>query len=562
MTCNNENLPYSSSQDQIAELVKKLEVLHINPEQVQALFHRAEDAVTYGMALDKTDGRTLIEMGKSYAHLHEQLEANELTIKKLRKLLGMEPSSEKHESKGRVPTDSEADGTEPEKGEESKETKPPRKPRLGGHGKRGSEDFGDAQVEHHKLEGLSKGDPCPECPGKLYKYQPSVQIRISGHNPYEVTKHICERLRCNTCGKYFTADASEEATADGPIGQRFGYSARALIAIDKYMAGSPFYRQQNLTKILGDPISASTAFDQCEKLANAGHAIHKMLSQIASRASNFFIDDTNNRIRDAKPIEKNGRKRTGVYTSALIADGEKRVVLFKTNIGHAGEFLDQILAMRPNDLATPIVMSDALSSNHITKRTIIKTLCNSHARREFHNLLSMEPKYIEPLLDLYQEVFRNEGVCRKEGHSVEERLAYHQKKSLPLMEKIRSQAGSLLQDERIFEENSLFGKAFAYFDRHWDGLTAFCRIPGAALDNNLSERTLKIIILGKKNAYYYRTNAGAAVSDTITSLLATCKSNDINPFIYLRAIQRYQDYVKENPANWLPWNYQDTIATI
>src|SRR6056300_1640590 len=99
MTCKQDFHPYASSDHQLTELVKKLEVLQLNHEQAQALFNRAEDAVTYGMALDKKDGKTLIEMGKSYAHLQEQLEANELTIKKLRKLLGMEPSSEKHSGK-------------------------------------------------------------------------------------------------------------------------------------------------------------------------------------------------------------------------------------------------------------------------------------------------------------------------------------------------------------------------------------------------------------------------------------------------------------------------------
>ncbi len=555
MTCKQDFHPYASSDHQLTELVKKLEVLQLNHEQAQALFNRAEDAVTYGMALDKKDGKTLIEMGKSYAHLQEQLEANELTIKKLRKLLGMEPSSEKHS--GKKPRDDDP-GNNENKPSPNTESKPP----VPGHGKRGANDFKDAEIEHHKLDELAKGDPCPDCHnGKLYKYEPSVLVRISGHSPYEVTKHVYDRLRCNACGKYFTAEPSEEVINDGAKEQRFGYSARALIAIDKYMAGSPFYRQQSLTKILGTPISASTAFDQCEKVADSGYGIHKELSQIAAQSQNFYIDDTKNRIRDAEPIIKNGRKRTGVYTTVLIADGKHKIVLFKTNIGHAGEYLDDILEKRLNGSHPPIVMSDALSSNHITKKQIIKSLCNVHARREFHNLANVEPKYIEPLLDLYQKVFKNEGICRKQNLSLEDRLTLHKEKSLPIMEEIRSQAKQLL-DEGIFEANSLFGKAYAYFVKHWEGLTAFCRIPGAAIDNNISERTLKIIILSRKNAYFYRTEAGAAISDTITSILATCKSNEVNPFPYLKAIQRYNDKVKENPASWLPWNYQAAIAQI
>jgi hypothetical protein len=35
------------------------------------------------------------------------------------------------------------------------------------------------------------------------------------------------RLRCNTCGAYFTAEAPLEVTLDGPLEQRYGYTARA-----------------------------------------------------------------------------------------------------------------------------------------------------------------------------------------------------------------------------------------------------------------------------------------------------------------------------------------------
>jgi hypothetical protein len=83
------------------------------------------------------------------------------------------------------------------------------------------------------------------------------------------TQHLLERLRCNTCGSYFTAALPDTSQQDGPAEQIYGYSARALMAIQKYFAGAPFYRQQTLQQLFGLPISASTVFDQCEQLANA-----------------------------------------------------------------------------------------------------------------------------------------------------------------------------------------------------------------------------------------------------------------------------------------------------
>ncbi len=77
------------------------------------------------------------------------------------------------------------------------------------------------------------------------------------------------------------------------------------------------------------------------------------------------------------------------------------------------------------------------------------------------------------------------------------------------------------------------------------------------LDNNLMEAQLKLIVRGRKNAYFYKTLAGAAISDIITSVIATCVRALINPFDYLNAIQRNQEQVKSNPQVWLPWNYRN-----
>jgi hypothetical protein len=55
----------------------------------------------------------------------------------------------------------------------------------------------------------------------------------------------------------------------------------------------------------------------------------------------------------------------GTIFKQLICEGQSRlVVLFQTNIGHAGEWIDTILALRDSALPAPLVMSDALTSNH------------------------------------------------------------------------------------------------------------------------------------------------------------------------------------------------------
>ena len=76
----------------------------------------------------------------------------------------------------------------------------------------------------------------------------------------------------------------------------------------------------------------------------------------------------------------------------------------------------------------------------------------------------------------------------------------------------------------------------------------------------MTERVLKKAILHRKNALFYRTLNGAYVGDTFMSLIHTAELNHVAPFEYLVALQRHGDAVAANPADWMPWNYQATLA--
>ena len=124
--------------------------------------------------------------------------------------------------------------------------------------------------------------------------------------------------------------------------------ARALMALNRYFAGLPFYRQHTLQQLFGFPISASTVFDQCEHLANVLQPLFVCLIALAGQALHYCLDDTTNRILSQGPLNKPDRRtgklksRTGIYTSgvmAALADGSL-CILYQTNVGHAGEWLD------------------------------------------------------------------------------------------------------------------------------------------------------------------------------------------------------------------------------
>ena len=267
----------------------------LNDTELDGLIERISEAIEHELSLSIEDMRLLLNALLMLTELQQRLSDKDVTLHKLRKLAGIVKSSEK--LKDIVPDSA----LETVKKKRRRSKKPP----------------SDAHppVVHercqHKIEGLEKGQVCPECEkGKLYKYEPATRVRISGQTPFIRTEHILERLRCNACGAYFTAELPEEVKQDGEAEQRYAYSARAMMGLHKCFAGMPLYRQQSLQHLLGMPVSASTIFDHCEYLANDVQPVVKCLIAQAVEASLYQLDDTRNRILNQSSVLKPDR-RTG-----------------------------------------------------------------------------------------------------------------------------------------------------------------------------------------------------------------------------------------------------------
>jgi transposase len=528
------------------------EFTDIDGEELDGLIQRVQEATEHNLALSPQDCQVLLKALKTLAALQERLSDNDITLHKLRKLVGMVRSSETMDTL--LGQGGKTNKKRGQKRPKPRNTKPgaPVKPK----------------VTQHKLDGLSKGDLCPECQqGKLYKYEPATMLRISGQSPFVPEQHVMERLRCNACGQYFTAKLPSEVVEDGEPGQKYGYSARSLMALHKFFAGAPYYRQESIQALMGVKLTASTVFDQTELVANSLQPVYKVLAQNAANAVHYYLDDTGNRILDQVPVEKPQRNsdkhrlRSGVYSSGLVAslaDGHN-IVLYQTNIGHAGEFIDETLSQRGSCHPPPLLMSDALSSNRPSLGYEVQhCLCNSHGRRQFAEVLNQFPEEVEQVLKWYGEIWRYDDETRELRLNAERRLAWHEKHSLPVMKQIRDWGEAELANGNV-EENSGLGKAVSYFNKHYEGLTAFCRIEGAQLDNNRAEQALKLVARNRKNAMFHKTQAGASIADVVMSMIATSAEAGINVLDYFNTLQRLQSEVRAAPERFLPWNYQSHI---
>lgn len=427
-----------------------------------------------------------------------------------------------------------------------------------GHGRIRSADYAGAEKVIVRHAELKAGDACPECArGKVYgQRDPKVLVKIVGQAPLAATVYEMERLRCNGCGQMFTA-----AEPEGVDAEKYDPTATAIIAQLKYGSGVPFLRLARTQAQMGVPVPAATQWELVETgAAGMQPALDHLIWQ-AAQGEIFHNDDTGMRI--LRMAREPSDKRTGTFTSGIVSIWEgRKIALFFTGRQHAGENLADVLKRRAEQIRAPIQMCDALSRNAPKAAQGVRILlanCLAHGRRQFVDVAASFPAECTYVLETLGMVYANDATAREKAFNDEQRLAFHQQYSQPLMTSLHGWLTEQLTERRT-EPNSGLGQAIAYLLKHWQPLTLFLREKGAPLDNNVCERALKKAILNRKNAMFYKTLNGACVGDLYMSLIHTCELNGVNPFDYLTELQRHRTDLAETPADWMPWSYRATLA--
>lgn len=68
--------------------------------------------------------------------------------------------------------------------------------------------------------------------------------------------------------------------------------------------------------------------------------------------------------------------------------------------------------------------------------------------------------------------------------------------------------------------------------KHWEGLTLFIEMPEIPMDNNLAERMLRKVVLGRKNWYGNHSNWACELSMAMYSIISTCYLLNISPISF------------------------------
>lgn len=268
---------------------KMPEIIDVNAQQLEELLARA-----VSNTLREEDTQLLRQIFDSYVHLFELVGDKNTTIARLRKLF-FGASTEKAEKlfgKEQQPDASQGSGDDNAKSEPARS-----EPQLGeaghgkaprGHGRYGARDYAGARHVDVPHPELSAGDDCPECrQGTLYDQPPSTFVRFTGQAPLQATVYRRQRLRCNLCGKVFTAPAPKEMNSP-----KYDHTACSMIGLLKYGSGMPFNRQQRLQRNCEIPLAAATQWEIVAAGATAMVPAYEEHIRQAAQGEVVYNDDT------------------------------------------------------------------------------------------------------------------------------------------------------------------------------------------------------------------------------------------------------------------------------
>ena len=130
-------------------------------------------------------------------------------------------------------------------------------------------------------------------------------------------------------------------------------------------------------------------------------------------------------------------------------------------------------------------------------------------------------------LGVFARLYQIETLCAK--MTDEERRAARQEHALPILQAFRK----WIDEQQPLLPKSPIGQAATYTLNQWDALLRYCDDGELSIDNNLSERTVKMQAIGRKNWLFVGSRAGGDRVAILFSLVASCKANGVEPWAYL-----------------------------
>lgn len=305
-------------------------------------------------------------------------------------------------------------------------------------------------------------------------------------------------------------------TAKGPEKLLPGCSYSMAFALsvvrDKYEYHLPLERQTRAMEALGlKNMGTKTLFNLCQAVATHLEPVcGEIRKDILGANLCVHMDET--------PWPVFGKDDDGYMWTMSNQAGS----IYQFEPTRSGKVADEMLA----GYAGPMLTDAYNGYDRFKKNPEIKLgHCWAHGRRKFFEIGELYPESNE-VLDLMEKLFAVEH----EVKTYEELGSLRQEKSKPLTDEIFNWL--VAHKSRHFPE-SAFTKAINYHLKRWQEFTVFLTDVRIPLTNNEAERSIRHVVMGRKNFYGSKTINGADVAAILYTVIESCKKVEIDPTTFI-----------------------------
>lgn len=332
----------------------------------------------------------------------------------------------------------------------------------------------------------------------------------------------------------------------------------------KHCLGLPYYRQSAELCRQGLPVTRQTMISWNNRFAPElfGPVYDYLISYIVRTGYNQCDETTTQ-------VNKDGRKPGSKSYMWIHVTGEHYTghpaVIFSFELtrgtGHLRRFYQDFIGYITCDA---YISYQVLESENPER--IMVTGCMMHCRRYFaiafflHDISSMTDEEVLELpemkiLRMIGKIYSLEKPLKEV--SADERLAARRKEILPKMDGLFDYINELLKDEACYSERMRQALHYAVNQKQY--LYRFLEDGTIALDNGLSERSLRGYCIGRRSWLFSDTIDGAEATAIIYSMTETAKLNQADPQLYLQYLLEkmpvYMDSVNRDFLDdMLPWS--------
>jgi transposase len=362
-------------------------------------------------------------------------------------------------------------------------------------------------------------------------------------------------------------DASAATTAPAPLGPAIISAAKPAMPIDKGLPGPgllahiivskyfdhlPLYRQEKIFERQGVVLARSTT---CDWMAACAQLLRPLYEQMVARVLQsrwLHTDDT--------PV-KNLQPQPGTTSTARFwiyyGDRDHPYNVFDFTLNRKRDGPQTFLANFHGYLhADAFSGYDALylPSPQAGTPPIVEVACNAHARRKFYEARSSDAARAHQALGYYRQLYELERGATANGFDDTQRL--HMRRDLSVW--VLDQFHEWLEQERAgVLPKSPMGEAIGYALNNWSALIRYTEAGFLAIDNNVAEREMKRIAIGRKNWLFVGSANGGRTAAVLFSFTSTCHRLGVEPWAYLQdVLTRLPQTSAERLIDLLPDRWQ------